>query len=83
MDDEKAVEVMARALRVPDRNGVTAEELAALCVAAIRAQGGEVVFWRPASEATPENIGAKGYANWSPNGVRTHFAILRGPEVKP
>lgn len=79
MDDDKAVDVMARALAKNDGGAVWQDygEDAQDILAAIRAAGGEVVWWKPISEY--------GGAHHADRVVRheSHFAILRGPEVNP
>lgn len=95
MTDDKAVEIMARGM-YEDPNDPTVvnwedlsdfvrdnwRALATPALAALRAEGAEVVFWRPISEVG--TIGpSDGYV------IREHatkpgsyFAILRGPEVQ-
>ena len=103
MDDEKAVEIMARAIHKAFASGGGMWERdwdklleiarqsnlrqARTALAAIRAQGREVVWWLPNKAENYASISpetATVYHPWLTDAYgASHFAILRGPEVKP
>ena len=86
MDDEKAVEVICTFVNecMMDPFDATLDFAQGL-LAAIRAQGGEVVWWQQLGVAMTIKSADPGTLVYFPEvGQRcTHVAHLRGPEVKP
>lgn len=92
MDDEKAVEVihaaLAEMLASDDQHGLisraSADMLTESVLAAIRAQGGEVVWWGDDMHKPTGTAEGQHFSNFPVTVVcENKRAILRGPEVKP
>lgn len=76
MDDDKAVAFLSTFLLT--NNEIDAHKRARDLVAAIRAEGGEVIWWQDGLGECDMLLATDVVV-----GIKDKHAILRGPEVKP